>query len=206
MNGNSLFASRFRGYLPVVIDVETAGFNPQTDALLEMAVVTIDMSDEGYLTPAETHAHHIIPFEGANLEPKALAFNGIDPYHPLRNAIDEKTALNSLFRVIRNKVRHFECNRAILVGHNASFDLSFVNAAANRADIKRNPLHPFSSFDTATLGGVAFGQTVLAKALAVAGIDWNNELAHSAIYDAERTAELFCQIVNQWDSYRKMTD
>ena len=41
----SLFAQRFRGYFPVVIDVETAGFNAQTDALLEIAATTLSLDE-----------------------------------------------------------------------------------------------------------------------------------------------------------------
>ena len=90
------------------------------------------------------------------------------------------------------------CTRAILVGHNAAFDLGFLNAAVARTGIKRNPFHPFSCFDTATLGGVAFGQTVLSKAVLAAGLTWDRDSAHSARYDAEQTADLFCDICNQF--------
>jgi ribonuclease T len=31
-------------------------------------------------------------------------------------------------------------------------------------------------------------------------MEWDSEQAHSALYDAEQTALLFCSIVNQWDS------
>jgi ribonuclease T len=46
-------ARRFRGFLPVVVDVETGGFNSRTDALLEIAAVLIDMDDDGQLYPGE---------------------------------------------------------------------------------------------------------------------------------------------------------
>jgi ribonuclease T len=105
-----------------------------------------------------------------------------------------------LLQDIRRAMRDTECTRAVLVGHNAYFDLNFVNAAIARAGIKRNPFHPFSSFDTATLSGVAYGQTVLAKALYAAGIPWDANEAHSALYDAQRTAELFCAICNKFAS------
>jgi len=85
-----------------------------------------------------------------------------------------------------------------MVAHNAHFDLQFVNAATERCEIKRNPFHPFSCFDTATLSGLAYGHTVLARACALAGIEFCNKSAHSAAYDAEKTAELFCAIVNKW--------
>ncbi len=191
-------AERFRGFLPVVVDVETGGFNSKTDALLEIAAVLVDFGDGGILTRGETIRFHVKPFEGANLEPASLAINGIDPDHPLRPAIDERDALQRLFRDVRKAVRDNGCSRAILVGHNAAFDLAFLNEAIARSEIKRNPFHTFSCFDTATLCGVAFGQTVLARAVAVAGFEWDEESAHSAAYDAEITADLFCEIVNRF--------
>lgn len=193
-------ADRFRGFLPVVVDVETGGFNSATDALLEIAAVLLDYNDGGLLTRGETIRYHVKPFEGANMDPASLAVNGIDPNHPLRPAIDERDALQRVFREVRRAIREARCNRAILVGHNAAFDLGFVNAAIERSSIKRNPFHPFSCFDTATLCGVAFGQTVLARAVAAAGFEWNEELAHSAAYDAEVTADLFCEIVNRFQT------
>jgi len=191
-------SSRFRGFLPVVVDVETGGFNSKTDALLEVAAVLVDFGDGGILTRGETIRYHVKPFEGANMEPASLAVNGIDPHHPLRPAIDERDALQRLFRAIRSAVRANNCQRAILVGHNAAFDLAFMNEAIERSAIKRNPFHPFSCFDTATLCGVAFGQTVLARAVAAAGFEWDESSAHSAAYDAEITADVFCEIVNRF--------
>src|SRR5690606_41982158 len=88
--------------------------------------------------------------------------------------------------------------RPFLVGHNAPSDSTFRTAAAARVGHKRIPFHPFSVFDTVTLAGVAYGQTVLARAVQAAGFEWNAAEAHSAVYDAERTAELFCRIVNMW--------
>ena len=191
-------ADRFRGFLPVVVDVETGGFNCKTDALLEVAAVLVDFGDGGILTRGETIRYHVKPFEGANMEPASLAVNGIDPHHPLRPAIDERDALQRLFREIRKAIRDNGCSRAVLVGHNAAFDLGFLNEAIERSAIKRNPFHPFSCFDTATLCGVAFGQTVLARAVAAAGFEWDETSAHSAAYDAEMTADLFCEIVNRF--------
>lgn len=189
---------RFRGFLPVVVDLETGGFSASTDALLEVAATIVRMDDEGTLSVHRTHDFHVKPFEGANIEQAALDFTGIDPWHPFREAIPEAEALTELFRVVRKEIRDQGCNRAILVGHNAHFDAGFVNAAVERCGIKRNPFHPFTFFDTATLSGLAYGQTVLARACAEAGISFDNTEAHSAAYDAERTAELFCEIVNRW--------
>ena len=193
-------SQRFRGFLPVIVDVETGGFNAQTDALLEIAAVTVTYGDEGLLAPDEIIGYHIVPFEGANIEKSAIEFNGIDPYHPLRPAIQESEALQKIFQVVRKAVKQHDCTRAVLVGHNPAMDLAFLNAAVERVQHKRNPFHPFSTFDTATLGGLAYGQTVLARAIEAAGIEWENERAHSAIYDTRKTAELFCKIVNRWDS------
>jgi ribonuclease T len=195
----SRLSTRFRGFLPVVVDVETAGFNPRRDALLEIAAVILDCDEQGRLTPSQTVNCHVEPFPGANLDEKSLAFTGIDPYHPFRFAKKEQDALGTIFQPVRKAVKAHACTRAILVGHNPSFDIGFLNAAVDRCGIKRNPFHPFSCFDTATLAGLAFGQTVLARAVMAAGYGWDEEQAHSAKYDAERTAELFCGIVNRWD-------
>ena len=192
-------AARFRTYLPVVVDVETGGFDARRDALLEMAAVMLQVDEQGRWGRGETHSCHVEPFTGAHLDPAALEFNGIDPYHPFRFAVAEKEALQQIFRPVRKAMRDAGCTRAVLVGHNPSFDLGFVNAAVKRTGIKRNPFHPFTTFDTATLSALAFGQTVLARALKAAGIGWDSEEAHSAIYDAERTADLFCHIINRWE-------
>jgi len=191
-------ASRFRGFLPVVVDVETGGFNPQTDALLEVSAVPVGMDDQGILYPEKALSFHVQPFEGANIEEAATKFTGIDPYHPLRIAHPEKEALDEIFRGIRKSIKTNDCTRAILVGHNAHFDHAFMKAAAARCNIKRDPFHPFSNFDTVSLSGVAYGQTVLARACEAANIDFNADEAHSAHYDASKTAELFCEIINKW--------
>jgi ribonuclease T len=200
----ALMARRFRGYLPVAVDVETGGFHVATDALLEIAAVLIDMDNDGVLRRGATHNFHVKPFEGARLDPASLSVTGIDPFHPLRPALPERDALQRVFREIRHAVRAYDCRRAILVGHNAAFDLAFLNAAVARADVKRNPFHPFSCFDTATLAGAALGQTVLAKAVTVAGLEWDADNAHNARYDAERSADIFCLVCNRLrDSHRE---
>lgn len=189
---------RFRGYFPVVVDVETAGFNCHTDALLELAAVTTCMDAEGMLQPDQVFHYHIDPFEGANLEKAALEFNGIDPYCALRGAIAETDAMKALCKDIRKAQKSAQCQRSVIVAHNASFDQGFVNAAIERSRIKRTPFHPFVSFDTTSLAGLALGQTVLVKACQAAGISFDQNEAHSALYDAQKTTELFCYIVNKW--------
>jgi ribonuclease T len=194
-------STRFRGFLPVVVDVETGGFDSKTHALLEVAAVPLAMDDDGFVYPLDTLAYHVKPESGLLLDPAALAFNGIDPHHPFRKAVSEKEALLNLTDELKQMVEANGCNRAILVGHNAFFDHGFYKAAVARQQIKHCPFHQFSCFDTATLAGLAYGQTVLAKACLVAGIDFNGDEAHSAIYDAEKTAALFCAIIN---NFKKM--
>ncbi|HXS73677.1 MAG TPA: ribonuclease T [Rhodanobacteraceae bacterium] len=191
-------AARFRGFLPVVVDVETGGFDPMRDALLEIAIVCIRMEADGVVHPEPYVSTHVQAFPGANIEPKSLEITGIDPDHPFRAALPEREALEHVFKPIRAAMKSAGCQRAVLVGHNAAFDLAFLNAAVRRTGHKRNPFHPFSCFDTATLGGLAYGQTVLSRAVQAAGFEWNPNEAHSAVYDAERTAALFCAIVNRW--------
>lgn len=195
----SPLGNRFRGYLPIIVDIETAGFNAKKNPLLEIAAIIVEPDSQGLLQLTESYASNIAPFKGSELDEAALKFTGIDPYHPFRMAIEEKDALNKIFTPIKAAVKRNECTRAILVGHNPAFDISFLNAAIERTKIKRSPFHPFSSFDTATLGGLAYGQTVLAKIAKAAGLEWDSEKAHSALYDAEQTAKIFCMIVNQWE-------
>ncbi len=191
-------AARFRGYLPVVVDVETGGFDWNRHALLEIAAIPIDLDDNGRFIPGETTSAHLEPAPGTLIDPKSLEVTGIILDHPFRLAKPEKEALDHVFAGVRAAVRKHGCQRAILVGHNAHFDLNFLNAAVARVQHKRNPFHPFSVFDTVTLAGVAYGQTVLARAVQAAGFQWNSDEAHSAVYDTERTAELFCTIANAW--------
>jgi ribonuclease T len=193
-------ADRFRGFLPVVVDVETGGFDANRHALLEIAAIPIGFDGAGRLVPGKTICTHVDPFPGAELDPKSMEITGIDIGHPFRDAKPEREALDCIFRPIRVAAREAGCQRAILVGHNAPFDLSFLNAAVARVAHKRNPFHPFSTFDTVTLAGMAYGQTVLSRAMQAAGLDWDGASAHSAVYDAERTAELFCTILNRWQA------
>lgn len=194
----SRIADRFRGFLPVVVDVETGGFEATTDALLEICAIVIHMDGDGRLFPGEPISTHVEPFPGARVDPRALEVTGIDPGHPFRAAKAEREALDHVFGPVRKAVRELECQRAILVGHNAHFDLGFLNAAIRRTAHKRSPFHPFSALDTVTLGGLAYGQTVLSRIVAASGGLWDANEAHSAVYDAERTAEVFCLIVNRW--------
>lgn len=191
-------AERFRGYLPVVVDVETGGFDAEHDALLEIAAIPLTMDEAGYLSALPTVATNVEPFPGANLDPRSLEITGIDPTNPLRGALDERVALDHIFDGVRKTMHAAGCQRAILVGHNAAFDLGFINMAVRRVGHKRNPFHPFSCFDTVSFGGLAYGQTVLSKAVLASGHAFDSHEAHSAIYDAERTAELFCTVVNRW--------
>ena len=192
------YAERFRGFLPVVVDIETGGFDSEKDALLEIAAVIVRMDDQGLLHPDPVVSTHVVPFPGANIDPRSLEITGIDPTNPLRGALAERQALDHIFQVVREAMREAGCQRAILVGHNAAFDLGFLNQAVRRCGHKRNPFHPFSCFDTVSLGGLAYGQTVLSKAVLAAGHAFDSREAHSAVYDAERTAELFCSVVNRW--------
>lgn len=196
----TLFAKRFRGFFPVVIDIETAGFNKNTDALLEIAVSLLKMDAEGVLSIDKTLHFHVEPFEGANIEQSAIEFNGIDPFSPLRGAEKEDSVMKEICKAVRKAQKEAGCQRSVVVAHNAAFDHGFLNAAIERNKIKRTPFHPFVSFDTTTLSGLALGQTVLAKACRAAGIEFDNSQAHSALYDTERTAELYCYIVNKWQT------
>ena len=203
-NNATPMSSRFRGFLPVVVDVETGGFDHKKNALLEISAHIIEIDDNGQLGIKESVSCHIKPYEGLTMEPASMEVNGIDPYNPFRMAKTEFEALTLVFQTIRKEIKKTGCTRAVMVGHNTTLDLNFVNAAAERNNLARNPFHQFSMFDTVSLAGLAYGQTVLSRAVQAAEIDWDDSNAHSAVYDARKTAELFCKIVNRWDSLSKI--
>ena len=189
-------SKRFRGFFPVIIDIETAGFDYKKNAVLELAAVTLTYNEEGQLVPDITYGYHVNPFPSSVLDVKALEFNGIDPNHPFRFAKSEHDVLKDLFKNVQVQQKIHHCKRAVMVAHNAAFDMGFLQAMIARCEFKKNPFHAFTTFDTATLAAAAYGQTVLAKAMEKAGISFDAKEAHSAIYDAEKTAELFCKIIN----------
>ncbi len=203
---NHKLANRFRGYLPVVVDIETGGFDYKNNPLLEIAAVIVEFDQDENLVITEKYSSHVIPFKGSVMNEAALAFNGIDPNHPFRFAVAEKEALKEILEPVKVAVKRNDCTRAILVGHNPAFDIGFLNAAIKRTNYKKSSFHLFSTFDTATLGGLIYGQTVLARIAEAAGIEWDNDQAHSALYDAEQTARIFCLMVNKWRDLVQMDE
>ena len=196
-----MIKERFRKYLPVVVDLETGGFDPKTNAILEIAAtLIIKNEDTQLLDVGKTYRYHIEPYEGLVVEQESLDFTKINLKHPLRNAITEKDALEELFKIINTERTANGCSRAILIGHNAHFDHSFLTEAVSRNNIKKSPFHPFSVLDTVTLGALHTKQTVLARICDFLNIDYDSKEAHSAAYDSDITAKVFCKIVNEFDS------
>lgn len=193
-----ILSKRFQGFYPVIIDIETGGFNPKKDAILEIAAITVKMDKKGWLSIDEKIYFHITPFLGSNIEINSLKFNKINLKNPLRKSIDENVAFNRIIKIISKKIKNNNCKKAIIVAHNANFDHSFFMAAIKRNKIKNNPFHEFMTFDTATLSNFIFGQKILYKACISAGIFFDGKKAHNALYDTYKTALLFCKMVNKW--------
>ena len=198
-------SSRFRGFLPVVLDLETGGFDKDIHAVLQIAAVSLAWSADR-LSIDQVRGWNVIPHPLTRVEEESLRITGIDLADPRRDALNEEDAVRELFRFVRREVRRNGCERAVLTGHNAHFDHGFVMSAAERNGVKRNPFHPFTVIDTASLAAVAYGHTVLSEACARAGIEFEGGRAHAARYDAEATAKLFCLIVNGWGSVRSRAD
>lgn len=187
--------ARFRGFVPVVVDLETGGFESARHAVLEIAALTLDFEEER-LVIASRHRWEVEPHPDTVVEDASLKVTGIDLADPNRSAVAEGAAIRELFRTVRREIKRLGCQRAILTGHNAHFDHAFIHAAAGRNGVKRSPFHPFSVVDTVGLAAVAYGHTVLSEACSRAGIVYHSERAHAAAYDAEVTAKLFCAVVN----------
>ena len=191
------FSERFRGYLPVVVDLETGGFDNAVNPLLELACTFLKWQED-QLSTQEHGYWSVTPFANAVVDPASLRVTGIDLDDPGRQAQDEKVVLREFFKQVRTAMKTEGCHRAVLVAHNAAFDQGFLNAACVRTGIKRSPFHPFTTLDTASIAAVAYGHTVLSEACRRAGLSFDNDKAHNAAYDAERTAQLFCHMVNGW--------
>ena len=191
-------AHRFRGFLPVAMDIETSGFDAERHAILELSAVTFAFHGQR-LAIEQRRSWAVRPFSTAVIEQESLQVTGINLDDPGRGAISEKNAVTALFKLVRGEVKRHGCQRAVLLGHNAAFDAGFLRQAVRRTGVKRDPFHPFTTLDTASLAAVSFGHTVLSEACSRAEIPYEKEKAHSALYDAERCALLFCKIVNAWN-------
>lgn len=194
-------AERFRSFLPVVADVETAGFDPKVHALLEVAFMTVTMDEQGFLHPGELMSCNVRPFEGSEINEVNINFLGIDPFDESRNLKSEREGVVPMLKAISKRVKAEGCKRAILVGQNGSFDLRFLNAMCERLNYKRSPFHLFSVLDTASLAGLVYGQTVLARACEAAGIPFEDDKAHGAAYDTQKECELFCALYNRFTTF-----
>lgn len=192
---------RFRGFLPVIVDIETSGFNPEKAAILQVGMMFVTMDDQGMLHPDELLRAEIRPFPGAQIEEANIRFIGLDPFDESRGLEEESIALPRLFKAVAKRIKREGCKKAILVGHNGSFDLTFLNAAAARFNFKRMPFHPFSVLDTASLSALVYGHTVLALSCAAARIEFEEDKAHDAGYDTMMECKLFCALVNRFTTF-----
>lgn len=190
-------ANRFRGFLPVVIDIETGGFDAGSHAVLELGAISLNWHHDRLIIE-DRWVWSVEPFPGGLLDPASLKITGIDPTDPARGAVSEIEMLRDLFSKVRQNLRRHNCQRAIMVAHNAAFDQQFMHTMVERTSVKRDPFHPFTFIDTASLAAVTYGHTVLSEVCKRAGIEFDSERAHGALYDAERTADVFCHIVNAW--------
>ena len=191
-------ANRLRGFCPIVVDVETGGLDPQNSALLDIAALSLTLDKKGKMVIDESFEVSCIPDERCTIVPEALKINKINLEEHALKAVNEQKSMRKFFQFCRKAIKKHDCQRGILVGHNANFDLSFITAAAARHGVKRNPFHPFSVMDTVGLAGLVYGQTVLKVAAQKAGIPFDDAKAHSAMYDTRVTAELFCKIHNEF--------
>ncbi|SVB78166.1 uncharacterized protein METZ01_LOCUS231020 [marine metagenome] len=194
-----MLKDRFRKFLPVVVDLETGGFNSKKNAILEIAIQLIDFKNDKLIL-GDSLRYHIQPSSDLLVEQESLDFLKLDLNNPLRMPVNEGFALKELFKFINKQKKKYECTRAILVGHNAFFDHRFLFEACKRNNIKKSPFHPFSLIDTVSLGVLATRQTVLARICKELNIPYDDNEAHSATYDANVTAQVFCKIFNQYDS------
>ena len=89
-------SERFRGYLPVVLDLETGGFDHQVNPILELACCFVQMQDDR-LSIKGQESWNVQPVDGMVVEPASLKVTGIDLDDPHRDAMDEASVLKDFF-------------------------------------------------------------------------------------------------------------
>jgi ribonuclease T len=190
--------SRFRGFLPVVVDLETGGLDATQSAILELAYSIPERAPDGRWRAGPVRDFQIAPFSGAVISDASLKLTGINLDDPRRAPQSEAKVFATLQADIAHALTVTGCKRAILVGHNTHFDLHFLLAMGRRLGVSESPFHPFCVLDTVTLGVLLYGHTVLARCVPAAGLEFVNRDAHSAAYDCLKTSELFVAVLNQY--------
>ncbi len=105
----ALMSRRFRGFLPVVIDVETGGFNSRTDALLEIAAVFIDIDASGTLSRG---CHPQLPcaaVSGCATGPGLAERHRHRSLSSVAAALPEREAIQRIFREVRHQLKAYDC-------------------------------------------------------------------------------------------------
>ncbi len=160
----------------VVFDIETTGFGPVKDRIIEIGAVKIKNGVE-----VDTFSSFI------------------NPEIPIPYEIEELTGINDnmvidapTIDVVLPTFLDF-CKDSVLVAHNASFDVSFINKKAELLDLETD----FTVIDTVGLARILLPElnryklNIVAKAL---GITLDNH--HRAVDDAACTAQIFLKFVD----------
>ncbi len=160
----------------VVFDIETTGFSPVTNRIIEIGAVKVE---DGQITD------------------RFSTF--VNPEVPIPFEIEKLTSINDsmvmdaeTIEVVLPRFLDFVGN-AVLVAHNANFDVSFIRENAERQQIPVN----FTYVDTVGIarmlltGQAKYTLDAVAKTLKI-----SLENHHRAVDDAECTAEIFMKFIN----------
>ena len=159
----------------IAIDLETTGFDPARDRIVEIGAVRLDRAADGGLVPGERFATFVDP--GRDLERAITRLTGIRD-EDLRGAPDATAAL-AAFEAFAGD--------ACLVGHNVAFDLGFLERAGLAAGQ--------ASLDTAELASIVWPEAssyALQRLAADAHLDPG--AAHRALDDALTCAALLGEL------------
>lgn len=159
----------------VVFDIETTGFSPVHDRIIEIGAVKVEKGE---------------------IKERFSSF--VNPDVPIPLEIEKLTGIHDGMVVdapmIEEALPHFLefCQDAVLVAHNASFDMSFIIENTHRLGMKKE----FTYVDTVGIARLLLPHQAKHKLDAVAktlGISLENH--HRAVDDAEATAEIFLKFI-----------
>ena len=160
----------------VVFDIETTGFSPVNNRIIEIGAVKVS---------------------GGGISDRFSSF--VNPDVPIPFEIEKLTGINDSMVMgapfIEEVLPEFLafCKDAVLVAHNANFDMSFIKENALRQNIRRQ----FTYVDTVGIARILLPHQAKHTLDAVAktmGVSLENH--HRAVDDAEATAEIFVKFIS----------
>lgn len=164
----------------IIFDTETTGLDAREDRVIEFGGIELVNK-----FPTGRTFHHYINPQGRAVHPEALAVHGIS---------DDQLVGKPTFRELAGELAAF-LDGAMLVAHNANFDIGFLNAEFARLGMPA--VDPGVVIDTLALARRKhpMGPNSLDALCRRYGIDNSHREKHGALLDSELLAEVYVELM-----------